>query len=158
MKFNETPLKGAFTIELDRRVDDRGFFARTFCVSEFSQYGLATNFVQMSLSHNHEAGQVRGMHYQAAPHAETKVVRCVRGAVFDVMVDLREGSLTYGRSHGEILSAENGRCFYIPKGFAHGYKVLTDDTDLLYMMDEYYHPESAKEISPETLGIDWSRS
>lgn len=156
MKFRETPLLGAFVIDLDKRVDERGYFARTFCVNEFAQQGLVTNYVQMSTSYNHKVGQVRGMHYQIEPYAETKIVRCVRGSVLDVIVDLRAGSPTYKKCYGEVLGSENGKALYIPKGFAHGYKVLSDQTELFYMMDEFYHPESAREILPEELGVIWS--
>lgn len=155
MKFTALPLSGAFAIDLDKRVDDRGYFARTFCVNEFTAHGLIANYVQMSTSYNHSAGQIRGMHYQDGPHEETKIVRCTRGSIYDVMVDLRPQSPTYRQFYGGVLSADNGRMFYIPKGFAHGYKVLVDETEIFYMMDEFYHPELAREILPADLGISW---
>ena len=146
MKFTALPLAGAYLIELDFNIDDRGYFARTFCSKEFAKYGLVTNFVQMSTSFNHHKGQIRGMHYQEAPYEETKVVRCTRGSVYDVILDIRKDSPTYNRWHGEKLSAINGKMFYIPKGFAHGYKTLENNTELFYMMDEFYFKNNAKQI------------
>ena len=115
-------------IDLERREDPRGFFARAWCQQEFAEHGLETRVVQCNLSHNERRGTVRGMHYQLPPHAEVKIVRCTRGAVFDVIVDIRPGSSTYGRWIGVELSAENGRALYIPEGFAHGYQALEDGT------------------------------
>lgn len=150
MKFTALPLKGAYVIEPDHLKDERGFFARTFCVEEFTKHGLETNFIQMSTSFNHKAGQIRGMHYQESPYAETKLVRCTRGAIYDVMIDLREDSPTYNQWYGEILSAENGKMLYIPKGFAHGYKTLEDNTEIFYMMDHVYVKDAAREIGYES--------
>lgn len=147
MKFTELPLSGAYLIELEHRVDERGYFARMFCIDEFAKHGLIANFVQMSTSFNSKSGQIRGMHFQTAPFAETKIVRCVRGAIFDVIIDLRPESPTLNQWYGCELSAENGKMFYIPKGFAHGYKTLEDSTEILYMMDEPYKPEAAREIA-----------
>jgi dTDP-4-dehydrorhamnose 3,5-epimerase len=124
MKFTPLPLQGAYLIELEPHTDDRGYFARTFCVEEFKKHGLVTNFIQMSTSFNKKAGQIRGMHYQETPYEETKIVRCTKGAVYDVILDLRKNSPSYNKQHGEILSQKNGKMFYIPKGFAHGYKTL----------------------------------
>lgn len=149
MKFIPLPLKGAYLIELDFHKDERGYFARTFCTKEFGDNGLVSNFIQISTSFNKKKGQIRGMHYQEDPYGETKIVRCTRGSIYDVMVDLREESPTYKKWYGEILSAENGRMFYIPKGFAHGYKTLEDDTELLYMMDQVYIKGAAREIETE---------
>ena len=146
MKFTKLPLDGAYIIELDKHVDERGYFARTFCTAEFANHGLVTNFVQMSTSFNIQKGQIRGMHYQESPYEETKIVRCTRGSIYDVMVDLRENSPTYNQWYGEVLSADNGKMFYIPKGFAHGYKTLEDNTELFYMMDQIYVKEAAREI------------
>ena len=146
MKFTALPLKGAYLIDLDKRIDERGYFARTFCTEEFAKYGLVTNFVQMSTSFNIQKGQIRGMHYQESPYEETKIVRCTRGSIYDCMVDLRESSPTYNQWYGEVLSEENGKSFYIPKGFAHGYKTLEDNTELFYMMDQVYVKEAASEI------------
>jgi dTDP-4-dehydrorhamnose 3,5-epimerase len=149
MKFTPLPLQGAFLIEQDRHHDERGFFARTFCVEEFKAYGLVTHWIQTSTSFNVQKGQIRGMHYQEEPYAETKVVRCTAGAVYDVMVDLRKDSKTYNQWYGEVLSAENGKILYIPKGFAHGYKTLEENTEVFYMMDQVYVKEAAREMSVE---------
>ena len=154
MKFTPLPLQGAYLIELEPHKDERGYFARTFCTEEFAEHGLVTNFTQMSTSFNNTKGQIRGMHYQEAPYEETKIVRCTRGSIYDVMVDLRESSPTYNQWHGDVLSEKNGKIFYIPKGFAHGYKTLEDDTELFYMMDEAHHQESAKEIAYKDSEID----
>lgn len=146
MKFTALPLEGAYLIELDLKKDERGYFARTFCVEEFKAQGLETGFIQMSTSFNKDKGQIRGMHYQEAPHEETKIVRCTRGAIYDVMIDLRKDSPTFNQSYSLELTADNGKMFYIPKGFAHGYKTLKDNTELMYMMDQVYAPEAAREI------------
>lgn len=147
MRFTKLPLEGAYLIELDKHVDERGYFARTFCMEKFKVHGLVTDFVQMSTSFNIEKGQIRGMHYQEAPYEETKIVRCTAGSIYDCMLDLRKDSPTYNQWHGDVLSAENGKMFYIPKGFAHGYKTLEDNTELFYMMDQVYVKEAAREIS-----------
>jgi len=146
MKFTALPLKGAYLIEMEPNVDERGFFARTFCLREFEKYGLITHFSQMSTSFNHKKGQIRGMHYQAQPFGETKIVRCTRGAIYDVMIDLRPDSPTYMQSYGEILSEDNGKMFYIPKDFAHGFKTLEQNSEVFYMMDQFYEPQAAREI------------
>jgi len=153
MIFKPLPIEGAYLIEMEKKYDSRGYFARTFCVEEFTAYGLVTNFVQTSTSFNNKAGQIRGMHYQKEPYSETKIVRCTQGAVFDVMLDLRPHSSTYQKWHGEVLSAENGNIFYIPKGCAHGYKTLEDNTELFYMMDQFYEQSAAMEIAHEKWGI-----
>lgn len=146
MLFTETPLAGAYLIDLEKRGDARGFFARAFCVREFGERGLATHFVQINESLSAAKGTLRGMHYQLAPSAETKVVRCIRGALHDVILDLRPGSPTFGRSFGAELSADNRRMLYIPKGFAHGFVTLTDDTEAFYLVDEFYSPEAERGI------------
>jgi len=146
MHYTATPLEGAYLIDLEKRGDDRGFFARAFCVKEFEQQGLATQFCQINNSLSAHKGTLRGMHYQLAPKAETKVVRCVRGALFDMILDLRPGSATFGRSFGAELSAENRRMMYVPKGFAHGFLTLTDDTEAFYLVDEFYSPENERGI------------
>tara|TARA_R110002095_G_scaffold212443_1_gene201615 strand:- start:2855 stop:3319 length:465 start_codon:yes stop_codon:yes gene_type:complete len=153
MKFTPLPLKGAYLIELDLKKDDRGYFARTFCVDEFKEHGLTVDFIQMSTSFNKDSGQIRGMHYQEAPYEETKIVRCTRGAIYDVMIDLRKNSPTFNQSYGAELTADNGKMFYIPKGFAHGYKTLEDNTELLYMMDQPYVPKAAREIDYKTYEV-----
>jgi len=136
----ETPLVGAFIIELEKRGDDRGFFARAFCRDEFAQHGLSTSFVQVNNSMSGEQGTLRGMHYQIAPKAETKVVRCIRGAFWDCIVDLRADSPTFGQWFGETLSAENRKMMYVPKGFAHGFITLEPNTEAFYFVDEFYAP------------------
>lgn len=152
MKFTELPLAGAYLLEMEPRHDDRGYFSRTFCTQEFAKHGLVTNFVQMSTSHNIKAGQIRGMHFQEDPYGETKIVRCTNGAIIDAMIDLRPNSPTFKQWYATELSAANGKMFYIPKGFAHGYKTLTDGAEIFYMMDEFYHKDAAREISiPEGM-------
>jgi dTDP-4-dehydrorhamnose 3,5-epimerase len=138
--FTEAPIPGAFLIELEKRGDERGFFARAFCENEFSAHGLASRFVQVNNSLSRFKGTLRGMHYQLAPKAETKVVRCIRGALLDVILDLRPASPTFGKSYGAELSAENRRMMYVPKGFAHGFVTLQDDTEAFYFVDEFYAP------------------
>ena len=140
MIFAETPISGAFVIELEKRGDDRGFFARAFCENEFTAHGLASRFVQVNNSLSSFKGTLRGMHYQLAPKAETKLVRCIRGALYDVILDLRKSSPTFGRSFGAELSGENRKMMYVPKGFAHGFITLEDDTEAFYFVDEFYAP------------------
>ena len=146
MIFTETPLKGAYLIDLEKRGDERGFFARAFCEQEFGAQGLATRFVQANNSLSAQKGTLRGMHYQLAPKAETKVVRCIRGALYDAILDLREGSPTFGQSFGAELSAENRRMMYVPKGFAHGFFTLTDDAEAFYFVDELYAPQCERGV------------
>jgi dTDP-4-dehydrorhamnose 3,5-epimerase len=146
MLFTEVSLPGAFVIDLDKRGDERGFFARAFCEREFAAHGLSARFVQVNNSLTALKGTMRGMHYQLAPKAETKLVRCIRGAVFDVILDLRKGSPTFGESFGAELSAENRRMMYVPKGFAHGFVTLTDDAEAFYFVDEFYSPEHERGI------------
>ncbi|MFO0907082.1 MAG: dTDP-4-dehydrorhamnose 3,5-epimerase [Isosphaeraceae bacterium] len=157
MRFQETPIPGAFLIDLEKRGDDRGFFARAFCVNEFSAHGLATQFVQVNNSLTAQKGTLRGMHYQLAPKAETKVVRCIRGALYDVILDLRQGSPTFGQHFGAELSAENRRMMYVPKGFAHGFITLSDDTEAFYFVDEFYAPEQERGVrwNDPKFGIAW---
>ncbi len=140
MIFTRTPIAGAYLIELEKRSDERGFFARAFCENEFAAHGLAPRFVQVNNSLSRERGTLRGMHYQLAPKAETKLVRCIRGALYDVILDLREGSPSFGRSYGAELSAENRAMMYVPKGFAHGFITLEPDTEAFYFVDEFYAP------------------
>ncbi|HKD35475.1 MAG TPA: dTDP-4-dehydrorhamnose 3,5-epimerase, partial [Pirellulales bacterium] len=141
MKFVPTPLHGAYTIELEKRGDHRGFFARFFCEREFGAVGLETRFVQVNNSLTAAAGTLRGMHFQVPPAAEVKVVRCIRGALHDVIVDLRPGSPTYLKSFGADLSAENRVMMYVPRGFAHGFITLSDDAEALYLVSDFYAPE-----------------
>jgi dTDP-4-dehydrorhamnose 3,5-epimerase len=149
MKFQETPLPGAYVIELEKRGDDRGFFARAFCEKEFSAHGLTPHFVQVNNSLSAFKGTLRGMHYQMTPKAETKIVRCIRGSLLDVIIDVRKGSPTLGKSYGLELSAENRKMMYVPKGFAHGFITLEDDTEAFYFVDEFYAPEFER-------GIRWN--
>lgn len=157
MLFTETPLKGAYVIDLEKRGDERGFFARVFCRREFEQHGLAPEFVQVNSSLSAERGTLRGMHYQLAPRAETKLVRCIRGALWDVMLDLRPQSPTFGNSFAAELTAENRRMLYIPKGFAHGFITLADATEAFYLVDEYYAPERERIVrwNDPKFQIDW---
>lgn len=157
MTFRETALKGAFTIDLDRVTDDRGFFARSWCVKEFEANGLETRLVQCNVSYNKLRGTLRGMHYQVAPAAEVKVVRCTQGAIHDVIADLRPESPTYKQTFSVLLSAENRRMLYIPQFFAHGFLTLTDDAEVFYQMSEYYVPECARGFrwDDANFGIAW---
>ena len=157
MIFHETPLQGAFIIELEKRGDERGFFARAFCQNEFEAHGLSSNFVQVNNSLSAEKGTLRGMHYQLAPHAETKIVRCIKGALYDVIIDLRPESKTFCESFGAELSADNRRMMYVPKGFAHGFITLTDNTEAFYFVDEFYAPDFERGIryNDPKFSIDW---
>jgi len=157
MKFHKLPIQGAYLIGLEKRGDERGFFARVFCRDEFAEQGLITDFVQVNSSLSADKGTLRGMHYQLAPHAETKVVRCIRGAFFDVILDLRPDSPTFGQRHGEELSAENRRMMYVPKGFAHGFITLTDCAEVLYFVDNFYVPNAERGIrwNDPKFGIEW---
>jgi dTDP-4-dehydrorhamnose 3,5-epimerase len=148
---------GAYRIEPELMVDERGAFARRFCADEFRAHGLEPDLVQRSISFNARAGTLRGMHYQKPPHLEAKVVRCTRGAIFDVMVDLREGSPTYGQWHGEKLSADNRLMFYVPKGFAHGFQSLLDNTEVDYEITPAYVPGTAAgfRFDDPRLAINW---
>src|ERR1700758_1961847 len=146
MRFTETPLPGVWLIELDRLGDERGWVARTFDVPEFEARGLDATVVQCNASFNARRDTVRGMHYQAEPHGESKLVRCVRGAIFDVAVDLRPDSASVRRWHGVELSAENRRALYIPAGLAHGFQTLTDDSEVLYQMGYSYMPGAARGV------------
>lgn len=157
MKFIETPLKGAYTIELEKRGDDRGFFARAFCKNEFGNLNLDSNVVQINNSLSVDKGTLRGMHYQLPPKAETKIVRCIKGSLFDVIVDIRKDSPTFLKWFGSELSAENRRMMYVPKGFAHGFVTLEKDTEAFYMVTEYYAPEKERGIryNDPKLNIQW---
>ena len=140
MLFLETKLKGAFTIDVQRIEDSRGFFARAFCKREFEQRGLNPAILQCNVSFNPQKGTLRGMHYQQEPFREVKVVRCIAGAIFDAIVDLRPDSSTYRQWTGVELSAQNGRSLYVPEGFAHGYLTLTENTEVFYQVSEFYSP------------------
>jgi dTDP-4-dehydrorhamnose 3,5-epimerase len=159
LRFLETGLAEAFVIDLDLASDERGFFARSFCEREFESRGLASRFVQCNVSFNHKAGTIRGMHWQAEPNAEAKLVRCTSGAIFDVIVDLRRGSKTRMQVFGTELSSQNRRMLFIPAGFAHGFQSLCDDSEVFYQMSEFYAPKAALGFrwnDPE-VGIRWPR-
>ena len=157
MIFTETKLKGAFIIDLEERRDERGFFARAFCQNEFSEHGLKPVIAQANLAYNHKKGTLRGMHFQIPPAAETKLVRCTRGAILDIIVDLRPESPTYLQHVGYELTADNHRAFYVPERFAHGYQVLADQTETSYQVGEFYSPpnERALRYDDPLLGLSW---
>ena len=157
MIFTESPLEGVYIVELERRQDNRGYFARAFCRREFMDHGLDPDIVQCNLSYNQFKGTLRGMHYQMVPHQEVKYIRCVSGRIYDVVVDLRENSSSYGKWFGIELGFENGKALYIPKGFAHGYLTLEDHSVVYYQTTEAYHPESERGLyyADETIGIEW---
>lgn len=157
MKFTETPLKGAYLIELEPRNDERGWFARFFCQREFTQHGLRADIVQINTSFSKRKGTLRGMHYQVAPKAEDKIVRCIRGALYDVIVDLRPESPTFLKYFAIELTAENRTMLYVPKGFAHGFLTLCDETEALYLVTEFYSPEHERGLryNDPKLGIKW---
>jgi len=157
MIFTETALKGAFLIEPERRPDERGFFARTWCQQEFQAHGLGTPWVQCNLSFNSQKGVLRGMHYQAAPFAETKLIRCTSGAIYDVIIDLRPGSPTFKRWVALELTSDNRCMLYIPEGFGHGFQTLEADTEVFYQMSQFYAPEYVRGVrwDDPTFGISW---
>jgi dTDP-4-dehydrorhamnose 3,5-epimerase len=149
MKFTPTKIAGVYLIEIQPIADERGFFARTFCAEEFQQHGLNSNFVQCSVSFTAQRGTIRGMHYQVAPDTETKLVRCTRGAIYDVILDLRPESLTFKQWVAAELTADNHQMFYIPPGCAHGLQTLVDDTEVFYQMAGVYKSDSAR-------GVRWN--
>src|ERR1041385_102965 len=155
--FTPLPLSGAYLVELEPRADERGFFARSFCEREFAANGLPVRFPQDNISRNHRAGTLRGMHFQVAPHREAKLVRVGRGAIHDVIVDLRPTSPTHLEWLGVELSAENGRALFVPEGFAHGFITLADETDVHYQMTEFYRPDGARALrwNDPRIGIRW---
>jgi dTDP-4-dehydrorhamnose 3,5-epimerase len=147
MNFTETKLQGVFEIELETHGDERGFFARSYCSREFEAHGLNPRVVQCNISYNRQRGTVRGMHYQQAPHQEAKLIRCVRGALYDVVIDLRANSPTFRDWIGvELRAGERvlSKMLYVPEGFAHGFQTLEDDTEIFYQMSEFYAPESQR--------------
>jgi dTDP-4-dehydrorhamnose 3,5-epimerase len=155
--FTETKLKGAFIIDLDRKEDERGFFARAFCQQEFKIHGLNPLIAQANVAYNRRKGTVRGMHFQYPPAAETKLVRCTRGAILSIIVDLRPESATYLQHVALELSEDNQRALYVPERFAHGYQVLCDETTTSYQVGEFYTPaaESGLMYNEPRLGLDW---
>lgn len=159
MKFTETPLQGSFLVDGDRHGDDRGWFIRAFCRRAFEEIGHDKEWVQINQSFTRAAGTVRGMHYQRPPHEEIKLVRCIAGAVLDVIVDMRPDSNTYLQWTSAILSRENQRALYIPEDFAHGFQALEDNSELIYCHSEYYAPEaeSGLRFDDPALAIEWER-
>jgi dTDP-4-dehydrorhamnose 3,5-epimerase len=157
VKFTETRLRGAFIVQPEPMADERGFFARSWCVREFGNNSLETRLVQCNISYNRSKGTLRGMHYQAPPFEEDKLVRCTKGAIHDVIVDLRRNSESFGKHIGVVLTAENRTMLHIPKGFAHGFLTLEDDTEVHYQMSEFYAPECARGIrwNDPVFGIEW---
>lgn len=154
MKFTETPLKGAFVVELEPREDFRGFFARAYCEQEFAQHGLPDRFVQGNMSYNHKKGTVRGLHYQVPPALEAKFMRCIGGAIFDVIVDMRPGSPTYLQWFGLELSAANRKALYVPPLFAHAYQALTDGAEVFYLVSQFYTPGTERGLRPDDPALD----
>lgn len=159
MKFTPTAIEGVVIVEPQPHADERGFFARTFCAREFGAAGLSPVVAQANVSFNHRAGTLRGLHYQRPPAQEAKLVRCTRGSVFDVAVDLRPGSPTYLRHVGVVLDADARNALYVPEGCAHGYLTLEDGCEVTYQVSEFYTPgvEAGLRWDDPTLGIDWPR-
>jgi len=157
MIFTDTPLAGAYVIDLKKIEDERGFFAYMFCAKEAGEKGLATTTSQVKLSYNRRRGTLRGMHLQLEPAAESKLVRCIRGSVWDVIVDLRRNSPTYLQHFGVELSAEDHRALYVPPMFAHGYQTLADDSEVMYQVDEFYAPQCERGLRYDDprLAIRW---
>jgi dTDP-4-dehydrorhamnose 3,5-epimerase len=155
--FNETKLPGVFTIDLVIQEDDRGFFARTWCREEFERHGLNHSLVQCNMSYNRKKSTLRGLHYQSAPRQEAKLVRCTRGSLYDVVVDIRPESPTFAQWIAVELTSQNRRLLYVPEGCAHGFQTLQDDTEVFYQMSEFFAPESARGIrwNDPLFGIEW---
>lgn len=157
MKFTETSIPGAYLVEMEPLADERGFFARSWCSDEFARHGLNAKLVQCNISYNRKRGTLRGMHYQAEPFPEAKLVRCTKGAIYDVILDLRRDSTAFKRWEAFELSAANRHMLYIPEGVAHGLQTLEDDSEVFYQMSEYYHPECADGVrwDDPAFGIKW---
>jgi dTDP-4-dehydrorhamnose 3,5-epimerase len=157
MKFISTSIAGLFVLELEPFIDERGFFARTYCKDEFTAMGLSHDFVQCSVSHNVHRGTLRGMHFQAEPHQEAKLVRATAGIMYDVVLDLRLNSPSYMQSFALELSAQNGLALYVPEGCAHGFQTLTDDTDVLYQISTKYNPDFSRGVrwNDPAFGLKW---
>ena len=157
MIFTETNLKDAFVIDLEKVADKRGFFARTYCEREFRSHGLNPRVVQCNASFNHLKGTLRGMHFQAAPYEEAKLIRCTRGSIYDAIIDLRRDSPTFKKYFAVVLSAENGKMLYVPQGFAHGFQTLENDTEVFYQISEFYVAESARGVrwNDPAFGVEW---
>jgi dTDP-4-dehydrorhamnose 3,5-epimerase len=157
MEFIETSLRGAYVVRLNRIEDDRGYFARGWCREEFIQHKLNPEIKQLNIGFSHKSGTIRGMHYQLAPHDEAKFVRCTRGAIYDVIIDLRAGSPTLGRWYGVELTADNGAMVYAPEGCAHGYQTLKDETETYYMTSALYVPSAVRGVRYDdpAFGVKW---
>jgi dTDP-4-dehydrorhamnose 3,5-epimerase len=157
MIFTETKIKGVYIIEPELLTDERGFFARSFCKEEFQKHGLETDIAQCNISYNKKKGTLRGMHYQVQPFEEAKIVSCTKGSIYDVVVDLRRDSPTYCQWVATDLSEKNFKMLYIPRGFAHGFQTLEDDTMVYYQMTEFFHPECARggRWNDPRFGIPW---
>ena len=157
MIFTETGLQGVYIVDLELHKDERGFFGRTWCQKEFKERGLNPNLVQCNISYNAKRGTLRGMHYQAAPYQEAKLVRCISGKIYDAVIDLRPDSITFKKWLAFILAGNSYRAIYIPEGFAHGFQTLKDNTEVFYQMSEFFHPEAARGVrwnDPE-FHIEW---
>lgn len=157
MKFVPTPMEGACVVELQQLDDERGFFARSFCRQEFEARGLNPDIAQCNVSFNRLRGTLRGLHYQAEPYSEAKLVRCTQGAIWDVIVDLRPESPSFRRWHAVELSAASRLALYVPEGFAHGFQTLADDSEVLYLMSQFYRPDAARGLrwDDPVLAINW---
>lgn len=157
MKFSETKLKGAFIIEPEKIEDRRGFFARMWCQNEFEAHGLKPNFVQINLSFNKSRGIIRGLHYQTTPYEEAKLFRCTSGAIYDVIIDLRPESPTYLEWAGFELTGDNRKMLYVPENFANGYQALSDNAEVIYLVSQFYSPDSEKGIryNDPAFNIEW---
>jgi dTDP-4-dehydrorhamnose 3,5-epimerase len=157
MIFAQTHLAGAYIIDLEPRNDERGFFARSWCANEFSAHGLKPTLAQCNIAFNKHKGTLRGMHYQTPPYQEDKLIRCTMGEIYDVIIDLRQESPTFKQWLAVELTAGNRRALYVPKGFAHGYQTLTDDTEITYQVTEFYHPEVERGVrwDDPAFVIDW---
>jgi dTDP-4-dehydrorhamnose 3,5-epimerase len=157
MKFTETPLSGSYVIDLEPYTDDRGWFARTYCKNEFAQIGHTKEWVQLNHSFTSRKGSLRGMHFQYPPHTEVKMVRCIAGSIYDVIIDVRSGSPSFLKWFGTELSAANKRMLYIPEGFAHGFQTLSDDCELIYHHTSFYTPgaEGAIRFDDKRINIVW---
>ena len=157
MIFTETKLKGAYIIELELIEDNRGFFCRSFCINEFNEYDLNIKIVQCNISYNKQKGTIRGMHFQIPPYQEGKLVQCTKGAIYDVIIDLRPDSSTYKEWFSIELNSNTYQLLYIPEGFAHGFQTLEDNTEVFYQMNQFYHPESSSGVrwDDSAFGVEW---
>lgn len=146
MRFQPTPLEGAHLIELEPKEDERGFFGRLFCADKLAEQGLCSNFVQANHSYSKEKGTLRGLHYQLSPNDEVKIVRCIRGSFYDLILDLRPESPSFGQSFGAVLNEKNHKMMYVPKGFAHGFLTLEPNSEVLYFVSQFYAPEKERGV------------